>query len=87
VYIVIDEERRQIFVTGHSEYDPYTLRDEFERDLKKGVSISLPKNYFPDDNPEKRPKVTWRSHANLLFTNWLNYYVYQLTPYNIDEIH
>jgi homoserine O-succinyltransferase len=86
VYIVINHEGRQIFVTGHSEYDPNTLKDEFDRDVKKGLQIELPVNYFPGDDPLKPPMVRWKSHANLLYYNWLNYYVYQATPYNINEI-
>ncbi len=86
VYMVITKDGRQIFVTGHSEYDPSTLKDEYERDLKKGLPIEIPKNYYPEDDPSKTPKVRWKSHANLLYYNWLNYYVYQMTPYNIDEI-
>lgn len=85
-YIVIGEEGRQIFVTGHSEYDADTLKYEYVRDLKKGLNIEIPKNYFKNDNPEQEPLVRWRSGANLLFSNWLNYYVYQRTPYNIEEI-
>jgi homoserine O-succinyltransferase len=87
VHIVISPDRRMIFVTGHPEYDPYTLRDEYLRDLKKGEDIALPKNYFPNNDTSKAPIVCWRSHASLLFTNWLNYYVYQATPYNFEEIH
>ena len=87
VYLVVNRERRQIFVTGHSEYDSLTLKMEYERDLKKGLPIQMPVNYFPDDDPTRYPIVRWKSHASLLFTNWLNYYVYQQTPYIIDEIH
>lgn len=86
IYMVMTKDGRQIFVTGHSEYDPSTLKEEFERDKNKGLKIDIPKNYFPGDNPEEMPKVKWKSHANLLYYNWLNYYVYQMTPYNIDEI-
>lgn len=86
VYIVVSKDNRQIFVTGHSEYDPLTLKHEYERDLKEGVNISIPKNYFPMDDPRKNPCVTWRSHANLLFSNWLNYYVYQETPYDVSRL-
>ena len=86
VYIVASKDRKKVFVTGHSEYDPDTLKEEYERDVKKGLDINIPKNYFPDDNPAKSPIVKWRSHANLLFTNWLNYYVYQETPYDRSEI-
>jgi homoserine O-succinyltransferase/O-acetyltransferase len=87
VYIVMAKSGRQIFVTGHSEYDPSTLKEEYERDLAKGMDIEVPQNYFPDNDPSKTPRVRWKSHANLLFTNWLNYYVYQATPYNLEEIH
>jgi homoserine O-succinyltransferase len=86
IYIVTARKGRQIFVTGHSEYDPLTLKDEYERDLSRGLDPVIPKNYFPDDDPSKDPKVSWRSHAHLLFSNWLNYYVYQLTPFNLDDI-
>jgi homoserine O-succinyltransferase len=86
VYIVVANEGRQIFVTGHSEYDPFTLKAEYDRDVAKGIPIKLPKNYFTDNDPSKPPKVTWKGHANLLFANWLNYYVYQLTPYKIEDI-
>ena len=81
VYLVISKDRKQIFVTGHSEYDPLTLKEEYERDRKKGLDIQIPKHYFPQDDPTKYPLVRWRGHANLLFSNWLNYYVYQETPY------
>jgi len=86
IYIVVDGSGKQIFVTGHSEYDPLTLKEEYERDLAKGMNPIVPRNYFPDDDPSRAPNVSWRSHANLLFSNWLNYYVYQVTPYNIDDI-
>jgi homoserine O-succinyltransferase/O-acetyltransferase len=86
VYIVMANEGRQIFVTGHSEYDPGTLKDEYERDLSKGLPIKIPVNYFRDNDPSKPPKVTWKGHANLLFANWLNYYVYQLTPFKLEDI-
>jgi len=86
VYIVSAMNGRQIFVTGHSEYDALTLKSEYERDLGKGLNPQIPKNYFPDDNPQKPPIVKWRAHANLLFANWLNYYVYQETPFNLDEL-
>ena len=81
IYIVQSKTRNQIFVTGHSEYEPCTLKEEYERDVKKGLKIKVPKNYFPEDNPDNIPVVRWRAHANLLFSNWLNYYVYQETPY------
>lgn len=86
VYIVFTKGGRRIFVMGHSEYDANTLRDEYFRDVDKGINPEVPKHYFPGDNPRRRPVVKWRSHANLLFSNWLNYFVYQLTPYDIDTI-
>ena len=86
VYIVQGRNGREFFVTGHSEYAPNTLRDEYFRDKDKGLEIDIPRNYFEDNNPEKKPVVRWRSHGNLLFTNWLNYFVYQKTPYNISRI-
>ncbi len=86
VYIVFTKGGRRIFVTGHSEYDPNTLRDEYFRDLQKGLNPAVPVNYFPNNDPRKRPIVRWRSHASLLFSNWLNYFVYQITPYDIDTI-
>lgn len=86
VYIVATKDGRQIFVTGHSEYDPLTLKSEYERDLNKGLDIKLPKNYFRNDDPKNEPMVRWRGHANLLFSNWLNYYVYQETPYDLNEL-
>lgn len=86
VYIVGSKDGKRIFVTGHSEYDPETLKEEYFRDIKKGLDINIPENYFPDDDPSKPPMVKWRSHANLLYTNWLNYYVYQVTPFDLEEI-
>jgi len=86
VYAMATAEGKQIFITGHSEYDANTLANEYFRDLNEGKPIEIPKNYFPDDNPENEPVVTWRSHANLLYSNWLNYFVYQTTPYDIKEI-
>lgn len=86
VYAVSTDKGRQIFITGHSEYDAGTLAAEYFRDLNEGKPIEIPKNYFPDDNPENPPLVTWRSHANLLYSNWLNYFVYQTTPYDINKI-
>ncbi|MEA5082605.1 MAG: homoserine O-succinyltransferase [Lachnospiraceae bacterium] len=86
VYIAIAKHGRRIFVMGHSEYDPLTLKAEYERDKNKGVDIDVPKHYFKDDDPDKDPIVRWRSHSNLLFSNWINYYVYQETPYDIDSI-
>lgn len=86
VYIVTAKKGSRIFVTGHSEYDADTLKNEYFRDLEKGMNPKIPANYFPDDDPKKKPIVRWRSHAHLLFSNWLNYFVYQITPYNIDDI-
>ena len=86
VYAVRSNKGGQIFITGHSEYDADTLKGEYLRDLSQGKPIKIPKNYFPDDNPENPPKVSWRAHANLLFSNWLNYFVYQTTPYDITSV-
>lgn len=86
VYIVAKKNGRQIFVTGHAEYDLDTLAGEYRRDLERGLDIDLPVNYFPNDDPERTPIVTWRSHGHLLFTNWLNYYVYQGTPYDLNNL-
>ncbi len=86
IYIVSSKDGRLIFVTGHSEYDAESLKREYERDISEGLEIAVPKNYYPDDDPGQPPKVSWRSHANLLFTNWLNYHVYQETPYDLDEL-
>lgn len=86
IYIVSAKDGRQIFVSGHSEYDPLTLKSEYDRDVAKGLHIDVPRNYYPDNDPSKEPFVKWRSHANLLFCNWLNYYVYQETPFNLHEI-
>lgn len=86
VYIIVGKKGRQFFITGHSEYDPDTLKNEYLRDLAAGKPIDLPKNYFKNDDPSKEPLVSWRSHANLLYSNWLNYFVYQTTPYDIKEI-
>lgn len=86
VYMVQAKKGREIYIMGHSEYAPNTLRDEYIRDKEKGLDIEIPKNYFEDDDPKKKPIVRWRSHANLLFVNWLNYFVYQSTPYDINKI-
>lgn len=86
VYMVTAREGREFFVTGHSEYSPLTLDAEYKRDLAKGLPIEIPRNYYVDNCPEKGVCVKWRAHANLLFSNWLNYFVYQETPYNIEEI-
>ncbi len=86
VYIITDKNERRFFITGHSEYDPLTLKQEYERDRAKGMDIDVPKNYFPCDDPTREPVALWRSHANLLYSNWLNYFVYQTTPYDIENI-
>ena len=86
VYAVMNNGGRQIFVTGHSEYDPLTLEAEYLRDKKLGLPIAVPENYYPNDDDTKPPVVRWRGHANLLFSNWLNYFVYQTTPYDIMTI-
>lgn len=86
LYMAMAREGREFFISGHSEYAPYTLDTEYRRDLSKGLPIEMPENYYRDNDPEKGPIVRWRAHANLLFSNWLNYYVYQTTPYNIDDI-
>ena len=86
VYAVMSKGGRQIFITGHSEYDPDTLKREYERDKLAGLNIHVPENYFPDDDDTRYPTVRWRGHANLLFSNWLNYFVYQTTPYDIMTI-
>lgn len=83
VFLAIAEEGKKIFVNGHPEYDRYTLHKEYVRDLDKGLPIHIPYNYYPDDDPEKRPLLQWRSHSNNLYSNWLNYYVYQSTPYEL----
>ena len=83
VYLCLTEDGKQIFVTGHSEYDRYTLDSEYKRDLGKGINPDIPVNYYPDDNPENKPLLLWRSHSMNLYTNWLNYYVYQVTPYEL----
>ena len=86
LYLAATQNGRHIFVTGHSEYDPLTLKGEYDRDVKLGLSIEVPRNYYPDDDPSKPPLVRWRGHANLLFANWLNYHVYQVTPYDLKHI-
>ena len=86
VYAVSTDGGRQIFITGHSEYDTYTLKKEYFRDKEAGLAVDVPKDYFPDDDDTKEPSNTWRSGANLLYSNWLNYFVYQSTPYLIDKI-
>ena len=86
VFAVKSEDSQRFFITGHPEYDADTLAMEYQRDLEKGLEIDMPKNYFTNDDPTMLPVVSWRAHAQLLYTNWLNYYVYQTTPYDIDEI-
>lgn len=86
VFLAIAENGKKIFVNGHPEYDRYTLHNEYLRDLSKNLPIHIPYNYYPNDNPEEKPLLQWRSHSNNLYSNWLNYYVYQATPYDISEI-
>ena len=86
IYIVSARGGREFFITGHSEYSPYTLDFEYRRDLEKGMNPDIPAHYYACDDPCREPVVRWRSHANLLFTNWLNYFVYQATPYDIRDI-
>ena len=86
VYIVGTKDGRHLFITGHSEYDPLTLKAEYDRDVNKGLPIHVPRNYYPNDDPNQEPIVRWRGHANLLYSNWLNYYVYQVTPYDVSQI-
>lgn len=85
VYIIASQDGRQIFVTGHSEYDPLTLKKEYDRDVAARLPISIPVNYYPQDDPKQDPIVRWRGHAHLLFSNWINYYVYQETPYDLSH--
>lgn len=86
VYMVMARNGREFYITGHSEYSPNTLDSEYKRDVHKGLPIEIPRNYYTDNDPSKKPLVKWRAHANLLFTNWLNYFVYQETPYDITQI-
>ena len=86
IAIVSSRGGREFYLTGHSEYSPLTLHEEYVRDLKKGLDVPVPKNYYRDNNPENAPLVCWTSHANLLFNNWLNYFVYQETPYNLSDV-
>ena len=86
-YIIANLAKRQFFITGHAEYDPTTLKQEYDRDLKAGLNPNIPLNYYPNDDPGKAPIVRWRSVAHLLFANWLNYYVYQETPYELDSLY
>ena len=85
LYIVKSTDSRRFFIFGHPEYDADTLRREYERDVARGLDPEIPKNYFPDDDPARAPLNVWNSQAQLLYTNWLNYYVYQTTPYDIRE--
>ena len=86
VFALSTKNGKQIFITGHPEYDACTLKNEYDRDVREGKPIDLPKNYFPNNDPSRDPIVSWRSHANLLYSNWLNYFVYQTTPYDITKI-
>lgn len=86
VYIVGSRDGRHVYITGHSEYDPLTLKSEYDRDVGKGLPIAVPKNYYPQDDPSRAPQVRWRGHASLLYANWLNYYVYQVTPFDLKEL-
>ncbi len=86
VYAIATENGKQVFITGHPEYDPFTLKKEYERDVAAGINPNVPENYFENDDPNGEVLVRWRAHANLLYSNWLNYFVYQTTPYDIDEI-
>ena len=83
IFLCMAEDGRQIFVMGHPEYDRMTLDSEYKRDMGRGLNPQIPENYYPDDDPENKPVLTWRSHANNLYTNWVNYYVYQATPYDL----
>ncbi|MBQ7636212.1 MAG: homoserine O-succinyltransferase [Lachnospiraceae bacterium] len=83
IFLCMDKRKRRIFVMGHPEYDRVTLDKEYKRDLGKGINPDIPKNYYPDNNPKKEPVLSWRGHANTLYTNWVNYYVYQVTPYEL----
>ncbi|HTX72102.1 MAG TPA: homoserine O-succinyltransferase, partial [Rectinemataceae bacterium] len=85
-YIAISRDRRMVFVTGHPEYDRLTLKAEYDRDIAKGLDITVPANYFPGNDPSAAPFMTWRSHAHLLYANWLNYSVYQATPYDLSSL-
>ncbi|MDS1030903.1 homoserine O-succinyltransferase [Bacillota bacterium LX-D] len=86
IYLLKTAGGRQVFVTGHPEYDPLTLKAEYDRDRARGLDVEIPKNYYPEDDPSKPPIVSWRGHANLLFSNWLNYYVYQETPFDLNNL-
>lgn len=84
-FLLMTKDGRQIYVMGHPEYDRVTLDSEYKRDVNKGLEIEIPKNYYKNDDPENRPRLMWRSHANNLYTNWINYYVYQITPYSLGQ--
>ena len=86
LYLAVSKDGKHVFVTGHAEYDADTLKNEYERDIAKGMDMPVPRHYFPNDNPTQEPIVTWRAHANLLYANWLNYYVYQETPFDLSKI-
>ena len=86
VYLIASTDGKNVFVTGHSEYDPDTLKNEYFRDIGKGMDVPVPCNYFPDDDPTREPVMRWRAHSNLLFQNWLNYFVYQETPYDLNDM-
>ena len=86
IYIVESTDQRHVYITGHSEYDPLTLKSEYERDVGNGLPIDVPRNYYPHDDPGQPPRVCWRGHASLLYANWLNYYVYQVTPFDPMQI-
>ncbi len=86
IFAISTENGKQIFITGHPEYDPHTLKNEYDRDVAAGKPIQIPKNYYPNDDATREPLVSWRSHANLLYSNWLNYFVYQTTPYDLSQI-
>lgn len=85
-YLFASQDKRTVFVTGHPEYDTNTLANEYQRDVQAGLNPQIPENYFPGNNPQQPPRNIWRSHGNLLFTNWLNYYVYQITPYDLRQM-
>ena len=86
LYAISTDNGKQIFITGHSEYDADTLHKEYTRDLAAGINPDIPENYYPDDDPGRTPRMTWRAHAHLLYANWLNYFVYQSTPYDLAEL-
>jgi len=86
VFLIASPEGKQIFATGHAEYDARTLENEYLRDKNAGLGTAVPDNYYPDNDDTKAPNVTWRGHANLLFSNWLNYFVYQTTPYDLATL-